>query len=87
MQDQDVNGKARSRASGGLAHPKTINDQAKEIKSIHESQRVKLLMVKGSCMTLRSQSRIVKMHHAKVMTEDQNPCQGVHGKRVLYPLI
>ena len=39
MQDHDVNGKARSRASGGLAHPKTINDQAKEIKSIHESQK------------------------------------------------
>ena len=23
----------------GLAHPKTINDQTKEIKSIHESQK------------------------------------------------
>ena len=65
MQDQDVNGKARSRASGGLAHPKTINDQAKEIKSIHESQKNQATHGKGVVCTLRSQSRIVKMHHAK----------------------
>ena len=48
MQDHDVNGKARSRASGGLAHPKTINDQAKEIKSIHESQKSQATHGKGA---------------------------------------
>ena len=47
MQDQDVNGKARSRASGGLARPETNNDQAKEIKSIHESQKSQATHGKG----------------------------------------
>ena len=47
MQDQDVNGEARSRASGGLALSETNKDQAKEIKSNHESQKIQATHGKG----------------------------------------
>ena len=47
MQDHDVNGKARSRASGGLAHPKQSMIKTEEIKSIHESQKSQTTHGKG----------------------------------------